>query len=135
MSIFYKRITTSILYWVWFWKFISYLRNMMSISWVLTDTQLDVIHWHAYILSLGMIQMLINAKEFLKILFFFFFATICWVLYTCTLQFIRSDWLAAQIGLPPTDEQLKKITAKLVKLSSNSMVGVREWVELAFSKT
>ena len=47
-------------------------------------------------------------------------------------QFIYLDWLAAQVGLAPTEEQLKKIYDKMIELIIISWVGFRE---LAILKT
>ncbi|XP_027070950.2 flavin-containing monooxygenase FMO GS-OX5-like isoform X1 [Coffea arabica] len=45
---------------------------------------------------------------------------------SCNDTFIYLDWLAAQVRLPRTDEQLKRILDKLVELVRISRVGFRE---------
>nr|XP_027070953.1 flavin-containing monooxygenase FMO GS-OX-like 6 [Coffea arabica] len=47
-------------------------------------------------------------------------------------QYKYLDWLAAQVGLAPTEEQLKKIYDKMIELIIISWVGFRE---LAILKT
>ena len=42
------------------------------------------------------------------------------------LQYMYLDWLAAQVGLAPTEEQLKKIYGKMIELIIISWVGFRE---------